>query len=78
MMAQTEVGMADGDVLFEFVQMGQQMRVAAIDEATGIEVVVITPLNATKLQMQRVAMAKLKRKLDQGRAAPSPAPGKFA
>jgi hypothetical protein len=53
--------MSDGDVLFEFVQMGQQMRVAAIDEATGTEVVVITPLNATKLQMQRLAMAKLKR-----------------
>ena len=43
--------MTDRDVLFEFVQMGQQMRVAAIDEATGTEVVVITPLNATKLQM---------------------------
>jgi hypothetical protein len=70
--------MTDRDVLFEFVQMGQQMRVAAIDEATGTEVVVITPLNATKLQMQRVAMAKLKRKLEQGASAPAPSPGKFA
>jgi hypothetical protein len=70
--------MTDRDVLFEFVQMGQQMRVAAIDEATGIEVVVITPLNATKLQMQRVAMAKLKRKLEQDRPAPLTSPGKYA
>jgi translation initiation factor 1 (eIF-1/SUI1) len=70
--------MSAGDVLFEFVQMGQQMRVAAIDEATGTEVVVITPLNATKLQMQRVAMAKLKRKLEQGTAASAPVSGKFA
>jgi hypothetical protein len=70
--------MSDGDVLFEFVQMGQQMRVAAIDEATGIEVVVITPLNATKLQMQRLAMAKLKRKLEQTAPAPGPGPGKYA
>jgi len=70
--------MSDGDVLFEFVQMGQQMRVAAIDEATGIEVVVITPLNATKLQMQRVALAKLKRKLGQGPDRPAPTAGKFA
>jgi hypothetical protein len=70
--------MGDGDVLFEFVQLGQQMRVAAIDEATGIEVVVITPLNATKLQMQRLAMAKLKRKLEQSGPAPSTGPGKYA
>ena len=67
-----------GDVLFEFVQMGQQMRVAAIDEATGTEVVVITPLNATRLQMQRVALAKLRRKLEQGASAPPASPGKFA
>ena len=70
--------MSSGDVLFEFVQMGQQMRVAAIDEATGMEVVVITPLNATKLQMQRVAMAKLRRKLQQGADVPAPVSGKFA
>lgn len=70
--------MSEGQVLFEFVQMGQQMRVAAIDEATGIEVVVIAPLNATKLQMQRLAMAKLKRKLEQDRPAPTPLSGKYA
>ncbi len=70
--------MNSGDVLFEFVQLGQQMRVAAIDEATGTEVVVITPLNATKLQMQRVALAKLKRKLEQGAPASAPVTGKFA
>ncbi|MBB4050819.1 hypothetical protein GGR20_000437 [Devosia subaequoris] len=70
--------MNSGDVLFEFVQLGQQMRVAAIDEATGTEVVVITPLNATKLQMQRVALAKLRRKLEQGAPAPAPVTGKFA
>ena len=70
--------MSDGDVLFEFVQMGQQMRVAAIDEATGIEVVVIAPLNATRLHMQRLALAKLKRKLEQGTAPPPRNLGKFA
>ena len=70
--------MSDGDVLFEFVQMGQQMRVAAIDEATGTEVVVITPLHATRLQMQRLAMAKLKRKLEQSGRTPGTGPGKYA
>lgn len=62
--------MGDGDVLFEFIQVGQQMRVAAMDEATGIEVVVIAPLNATKLHMQRMALAKLKRRIEQEAAAP--------
>ena len=69
-----------GGVLFEFVQMGQMMRVAAIDEATGTEVVVMTPLRATKLQMQRVALAKLKRRLSEPET-PAPPPtvrGKFA
>lgn len=61
-----------GEVLFEFVQMGQVMRVAAIDEATGTEVFVVTPVNATRLQMQRVALAKLRRKLED-KATPPPA-----
>ena len=55
--------MADGEVYFEFVQVGQQMRVAAIDAATGTEVIVITPVSASKLQMQQVALAKLRKKL---------------
>lgn len=61
--------MVDGDVYFEFVQMGQQMRVAAIDVATAIEVVVITPASATRSQMQQLALAKLRRKLA-GQSAP--------
>jgi hypothetical protein len=55
--------MADGEVYFEFVQVGQQMRVAAIDVATTTEVVVIAPASATRTQMQQLALAKLRRKL---------------
>lgn len=61
-----------GGVLFEFVQMGQVMRVAAIDEVTGTEVFVITPVSASRLQMQRVALAKLKRKLGEPEDTPPP------
>lgn len=61
-----------GRVLFEFTQLGQQMRVAAIDEASGTEVVVIAPLTATPLQMRQLALAKLRRKL--GGDDPSPPP----
>jgi len=58
-----------GEVLFEFTQLGPQMRVAAIDAATSVEVVVIAPLTATRLQMQNLALAKLRRRLEgQGRA----------
>jgi hypothetical protein len=70
--------MADGEVYFEFVQVGQQMRVAAVDAATGTEVIVITPVSATKLQMQQVAMAKLRKKLATSVRAPTGGPGKFA
>ena len=75
-------GGAPGEVFFEFTQVGAQMRVAAIDAATATEVVVIAPLSATRLQMQNLALAKLKRKL--GEAGPEPHPpssspkGKFA
>ncbi len=69
-----------GEVLFEFVQLGQQMRVAAIDADSGIEVVILAPLQATRTQMQQVAQAKLRARLERG-AAETPAPagrGKLA
>ena len=69
--------MTRGEVLFEFMQVGQQMRVAAIDEATGIEVVVVAPLTASRLQMQRVAMAKLRKRLGTY-LPPDPPPKKYA
>jgi len=53
------------EVLFEFTQLGQQVRVAAIDAATATEVVIIAPVTATRLQMQSIALAKLKRKLSE-------------
>jgi hypothetical protein len=55
-----------GEVFFEFTQLGGQMRVAAIDGKTGIEVIVIAPVTATQIQMQNIALAKLRRRLEQG------------
>jgi hypothetical protein len=57
---------APGEVFFEFTQLGGQMRVAAIDGKTGIEVIVIAPVTATQVQMQNIALAKLRRRLEQG------------
>ncbi len=69
-----------GRVLFEFTQLGGQMRVAAIDESTGTEVVVICPPQLGQAQMQRLALNKLRHKLGLP-AEPPPAPlrpGKYA
>ena len=63
-----------GRVFFEFTRMGPQMRVAAIDEATGTEVVVIAPVTATPQQMQQLALAKLRRKLGGGQPPPGGTP----
>lgn len=71
-MAGSDANGPPGRVFFEFIPLGQQMRVAAIDEATGTEVVVIAPLTASRLQMQQLALAKLRRKLG---AAPETPPG---
>ena len=54
---------ARGEVFFEFTQIGAQIRVAAIDAQTGIEVIVIAPVAATQIQMQNLGLAKLKRRL---------------
>lgn len=54
-----------GEVLFEFHRAGVQVRVAAIDPETGIEVVVIAPATASQMQMKTLAMAKLRRRLAQ-------------
>jgi translation initiation factor 1 (eIF-1/SUI1) len=54
------------EVFFEFKQIGAQVRVAAIDARTGIEVIIIAPVTATQIQMQNLALAKLKRRLESG------------
>lgn len=64
-----------GEVFFEFTRLGQQVRVAAIDAATATEVVVIGPLAATRLQLQNLALGKLRRRLAE--LAPAPQPRRF-
>lgn len=77
-MAGRDGNASSGQVLFELTQVGQQMRVAAIDEATGTEVVVIAPLSATPMQMQQLALAKLRRKLGSVTPPKPPIVGKWA
>lgn len=55
--------MADRNVIFEFVQRGHAVRVAAVDVITGIEVVIQGPANAARHDLERVAYNKLMRAL---------------
>lgn len=55
-----------GEVLFEFTTRGNAMRCAAIDAATGIEVVVVGPPAAAETQLKAVALRKLRMRLARG------------
>jgi hypothetical protein len=68
------------EILFEITHVGDVQRVAAIDAATGIEVVVQVPASAALVDARALALRKLERALAaQGDAAPGPAwrPGKL-
>ena len=52
-----------GEVYFEFTAIGRNVKVAAIDAATGTEVVVIGPSTASQADLERLAMQKLLAKL---------------
>ena len=61
----TNSGQSVGDIIFEFTQIGAQMRVAAVHAKSGTEVIIIAPLKATRQQMQQLAFAKLRRRMEQ-------------
>ena len=44
-------------------RVGDPLPCVTIDERTGIEVVAIAPAHATQLQMRELALAKLRRRL---------------
>ena len=80
----------DRAIYFEALTLGDLVRVAAIDAATGIEVVVSGPATAARFDLERLAKRKLHRALveagvlaseqDEGQGArsgpPASAPGR--
>jgi hypothetical protein len=54
----------DRDVYFEFIAIGSAVKVVAIDSLTAIEVTITGPANAPRSELQRIALQKLKARLD--------------
>lgn len=52
-----------GEIYLECRVMGPQMRVAAIDAATGTEVILVVPANLPERDIARLARRKLDRRL---------------
>ena len=54
----------DREVYFEFVKVGNAVKVTAIDSLTAVEVSVMGPANAAQSDLERVALRKLKARLE--------------
>jgi hypothetical protein len=54
---------APREIYFEFTAVGAVVKVAAIDAATGVEVVVMGPANASRADLERLALRKLRARL---------------
>ncbi|MFN3462836.1 MAG: DUF6898 family protein [Terricaulis sp.] len=59
----------DREVIFEITRIGDAQRVAAIDVASGVEVVVQAPASAALADVRALALRKLERALGENGAA---------
>ena len=55
--------LAEREIYIEFIELGNAVRVAAIDATSGEEVVIQAPKSSPRSEMERVVLAKLARKL---------------
>ena len=53
----------DREVYFEFVAIGNVVKVTAIDSLTGTEVSAMAPANAARADLQQLALQKLKARI---------------
>jgi hypothetical protein len=65
------------DVIFEITRVGDIQRVAAVDVATGLEVIVQAPANAALADVRALALKKLERALSEENPPPK-RPGTIA
>jgi hypothetical protein len=60
-------GPGTGEVIIEMRPVGAVVRVAAVDVASGTEVIVFGPANASQRALEELAVAKLRRRLSTDR-----------
>ncbi len=61
-----------GEIYIEYKQVGQTMKVTAIDAVTGKEAVIMGPASTAQSQLQKIAVQKLQmqlKKADEGKRA---------
>ena len=68
---------SDRDVIFEITRVGDVQRIAAVDVATGVEVVVQAPASAALADVRALALKKLERVLTEQPQTPK-RPGTLA
>lgn len=52
-----------GEIYIEYKQVGQIMKVTAIDADTGLETVIMGPASTAQSQLQKIAVQKLQMQL---------------
>lgn len=60
----SQQGPVPGEIYLEFQTVGKQVRVTAIDAASGTEVVVFGPHTASQTDLKNLAVRKLQRRLE--------------
>ena len=58
-----------GEVIIEMRPVGAVVRVAAVDVASGTEVIIFGPATAPQRTLEELAIAKLRRRLSSDRGA---------
>ena len=56
----------ENEIYFEFTAIGRNVKVSAIDAASGTEVSVMGPSTASQADLQRLALKKLMARLKAG------------
>ena len=56
-------GPDEREVYFEFIAVGNAVKVTAIDSLTGIEVSTMGPASAAQMDLKQLALQKLKARL---------------
>ncbi len=55
------------EVIFEFITLGHSVKASAVHVATGIEVSVVGPASSPQKELQRIALQKLKQRIERER-----------